>query len=137
MMTSERKETLQRQITDVMDKEGFIENLTKTSSAEDVCQLLAEYNIDTVPTEIDELTNDGHQALKNMRENENDELTEEDLSLVAGGSKFWRFLGAVVVGAAGGMVMGLICGACPAATPACYKIVVAYGLISGAWVSKG
>lgn len=137
MMTKERKEVLQNQITAILDTEGFIEDLTKAASAEDACRVLAKYNIEAEPDEIGELTNDGNEAIKQYGEKTDDELSEEDLAAVAGGSKFWRFLGAVVVGAAGGAVMGLICGVCPAATPACYKIAVGYGIVAGTWISRG
>ena len=134
-MTQERKETLQAQITAVLDNEVFMEGLTKAASAEDVCRLLADYKIETTTEEINELTENGNKALKRMEENVADELEEEDLESVTGGSKFWRGFAAVTGAVAAGAVMGLICGACPAATPFCYKIAVGYGVTAGLWVT--
>ena len=137
MMTKERKDLLQAQITGVLEQEEFVQNLAKSSSAEDVSQLLASYKIEVTADEVIELTKDGNEALASFAESENDELREEDLTDVTGGSKFLRFLGAATLGAAGGAVMGFVCGVCPAATPVCYKIAIGYGIVAGAWVIKG
>ena len=137
MMTKERKEALQAQITEMLDNEVFMEGLAKAASAEDVCQLLAANNIDATAEEVNELTNDGNEALKRMKENNADELSEEDLSSVAGGSIFWRGVAAVAVGVAGGAAIGFICGVCPAATPVCYKIAIGYGFLAAGWINAG
>ncbi len=137
MMTKERKELLQKQITDVLDKEGFIEGLAKAASAEDVCRLLSDFDIQAIPREVEELTNDGNEALKRYAENTGDELSEADLALVSGGGKFWRFLGAAVGGIITGAALGFVCGLNPALTPVAYKIAAGYSVGAGIWVSRG
>ncbi|MBR0216902.1 MAG: Blp family class II bacteriocin [Clostridia bacterium] len=137
MMTNERRETLQKQFAEILEREGFMESLGKCVTTKDVCELLSANGIAITSEEVVELTEQGNEALKEYSEKAHDELDEEDLTDVTGGSKFWRGFAAIAGGAVLGAAAGFVCGMCPGAAPVCYKVILGYSIASGVWVNAG
>ena len=136
-MLQDRKEQLQYQISQIMDTDEFLAILTQSRTAEDVSTSLGQLGISITPDEVNELTEEGNRAIDELKSSQNDELEIEELEAVVGGSKFWRGLASVVGGVALGGTLGFLSALNPAFTPFAYKIAVGYGIVAGAWTSKG
>ncbi len=136
-MNGERKTQLQQEIAGALEREDFCNDLFTCEEPEKFHCVLAKYGISADISEIEELVLDGKNALNRMKTTGNDELSLEQLESIAGGSKFWRGVASVAGGAALGFGLGMVCGACPAFTPAAYKIAVGYSVAAGVWVVAG
>ena len=135
-----RNEMLREQIAALFDMDGFSEAFFQCGTAENVSKLLAKNGVEATVEELNELEQEGNQALLQMKESADGELSLEQLEDVAGGGRLRRIArGAVSVigGAALGYGMGCVCAACPAFTPVAYKIAVGYSLVCGVWIMKG
>lgn len=136
-MNSERKVLLQSQITEAMENEDFCRKLFQCEDSIRFSQVLSTYDIYATPEEINELLEAGQAALNQMKDSESQEFSDEQLESVAGGSRFWRGVASVTGGAALGFGLGVVCGVCPAFTPAAYKIAVGYSAVAAVWTANG
>ena len=142
-MTNERKELLQEQIADVFEIDAFCDVYPTLTTAEEVREELAKYDVDITVDEINELTAEGASAMASMSDSA--DLDLDDLEDVVGGAKkkgkkaLKKFGKGVLVfagGAAIGAGLGFLCGACPYLTPAAYKIAVGYSVVGAVWINS-
>ena len=78
-----REEKLQ----ELLLNESFTGELENLKNAEEVQAVLKNYGVDMTLEEINELGDLCENVLKQMNNDKNDELSEEDLSSVAGGTQ--------------------------------------------------
>lgn len=136
-MDQNRMENLQVRIAEAMNDEKFCAAMLMCADAESVCRLLAENGIEATAEEITAFKLEGDANLQKVKDTADNELSAEELDSVAGGSKFWRGVGALAGGAVLGFGLGCVCGLAPAFTPAAYKIATGYAVVAGVWVSRG
>ena len=127
-MNNERKGALQAEITALMEEEEFFAKLVTCQSAEETQKLLAAQGIEITLEEVTEFTALGENALKNQT---SDELSEDDLDMVAGGGLFKKIkkaakktlaFGGLALGAA---AVGFASGVCPPIAPVAVPAYVA------------
>lgn len=136
-MEKERKELLQKQIAEVMKSEEACAELLMCGDAEKVCEVLKKYNVNITLDEVTAMKESGDKEISKFKASENGELDLDNLDDVVGGGSFWRGVGAIAGGAILGFGLGLVCGVCPAFTPAAYNIGIGYAGAAGVWVATG
>ena len=136
-MNELRKEKLAADIEALQENETFAQAVLTAGSIENIVRVLEGYGIESTAEEIRELAREGAAVLSPSE----DELSLEDLEMVAGGGKWrgrLRFATALVGGAALGFGLGavsVVTGGLGA--PAAAAIATAYGTASAVWVVDG
>lgn len=127
---------MKEKIKEMLNNEEICAEILMCDTAEKVAEVLKKHNIEISLDEIAKIKEDGYVTIEKYK-NSGDELNLELLDDVVGGSKFWRGVGAVTVGAVGGFGLGVVCGVCPAFTPAATKIAIGYAGVAAVYVNQG
>ncbi len=136
-MNELRKEKLSADIEALQENEAFVQAVLNAGSIENIVRVLESYGIKSTAEEISELAREG-AAVLSLSE---DELSLEDLEMVAGGGK-WRYRARFAAALLGGAVLGFGLGAAATysggalAVPA-YNAAIAYTGVATAWVVAG
>ena len=96
---------------ELMGQESFVKEFNNCASAEAVKELLDRNGVDFTMEEIDAILVGIGTMLLKVEEN-NGELTEEDLEQIAGGWSLKTFLVGVVSGVVGGVLTAAACVGC-------------------------
>ena len=132
-MTNTNKEMLTSQIIAALNEdESFVNDFITAQDAPAVQEVLAEHGFELTLDEINELFSEGVTQIQCFAQQVSDELSEEQLSQVAGGG-FIRYLVRGAVSAAVGFGFGCLCGVCPAAAVATPYVVGGLAL----WCAAG
>jgi hypothetical protein len=105
---------------ELMNQESFAKEFANCASEEAVKELFDRNGIDFTAEEIDAILIGIGTMMQKLEENDG-ELSEEDLEMVAGGWSWKNFLTGVVAGLVGGIIM----------TAACVAAIVAVGATGG------
>ncbi len=105
-MNELRKEKLSADIEALQGNEAFVQAVLTAGSIENIVRVLENYGIESTAEEISELAREGAAVLSPSE----DELSLEDLEMVAGGGK-WRGRLCFAAALVGGAVLGFACGA--------------------------
>ena len=81
------KMSREEKLQELLLNESFTGELENLKNAEEVQAVLKNYGVDMTLEEINELGDLCENVLKQMNNDKNDELSEEDLSSVAGGTQ--------------------------------------------------
>ena len=132
-MTNTNKEMLTSQIIAALNEdESFVNEFITAQDAPAVQEVLAEHGFELTLDEINELFSEGVTQIQCFAQQASDELSEEQLSQVAGGG-FIRYLVRGAVSGAVGFGFGCLCGVCPAAAVATPYVVGGLAL----WCAAG
>ncbi len=136
-MNELRKEKLSENIEALQENEAFVQAVLTAGSIENIVRVLECYGIGSTAEEIAELAREGAAVLSPSE----DELSLEDLEMVAGGGK-WRgrvrFAAALLGGAALGFGLGVVSVATVGlSAPAAAAIAGVYGTAAAVWVVDG
>ena len=136
-MNELRKEKLAADIEALQENELFVQTVLTAGSIENIVRVLEGYGIESTAEEIRELAREGAAVLSPSE----DELSLEDLEMVAGGGK-WRGRLRFATALLGGAVVGFGCGVLTAGTcglgsSAGAVIAVGYTTVATVWVVDG
>ncbi len=123
-MENMRKDMLSQQImTKANEDEIFLKAFISATDALSVQQVLSENGIEITEEEVNEIFVDGVKEIQKYTDTHaSGELSDEDLSEVAGGG-FVRYLVRGTISAAAGFGFGCLCALCPAASVATPYVV--------------
>ena len=127
---------MKEKIKELLNNEEICAEILMCDTVEKVSEVFKDHGVVISLDEIAKIKEDGDVTIKKYK-NSGDELDFELLDDVVGGSKFWRGVGAVTVGAVGGFGLGVVCGACPAFTPVATKIAVGYAGAAAIYINQG
>ncbi len=141
-MNELRKEKLAADIEALQENDAFVQAVLTAGSVENIVRVLDGYGIESTAEEISELAREGAAVLSPSE----DELSLEDLEMVAGGGK-WRgrlcfaaaLLGGAIIGAACGAAITYSCGALaiPGTKVAVGYAAIASPIVVSAYAAKG